>query len=100
MTRRSDEGDVTRLPQLAQRRIAGLERQVENLKGQIEALNSQHPGTNVRLSNHIYGDTDLPPDSEVEFYLGNGERRKYHDMISVQHLRTKNRQVLRISGDG
>lgn len=93
------EGDRSRLPQWAQRKLEGLEAQIAHWKAHVDELNNAHPGTNVRLSSHIYGDTDLPPDSEVDFYLGD-DRRKYTNMISVQHVRTKNREVLRISGSG
>ena len=46
-----------------------------------------------------YQDQGLPMDSEIDFYLGDS-RQKYRNMITVQHLRTKDRKVLRVSSGG
>lgn len=99
MTRRTDEGDVTRLPQWAQRKLRNLEAQAANLQAHIDELKSSHPDSNVKVSPGIRDDYGLPPDSEIDFYLGDS-REKWRDMITVQHLRTKDRKVLRISGNG
>lgn len=89
-----------RLPKWAQKEISIHEHHVANLKARIEELNDRHPDSNVLVSSHVYGDASIPKDSEVDFYLGDGPYRKYQDMISVQHLRTKGRKVLRLSASG
>lgn len=89
-----------RLPKWAQQEIQGHERHVANLKARILELSNPHRESNVMLSHPGYGDVSIPKDSEVDFYLGDGPYRKYQNMISVRHLRTKDRKVLRLSASG
>ena len=85
-----------RLPKWAQRELESRELHVANLKAKIAELSSDHPDSNVKVNDFIHGDRGLPPDSHIDFYLGDG-RVKYRNMISVQHLRTKDRNVLRVA---
>lgn len=78
--------DITKLPKWAREKIESQERHIANLKDRIQELNMQHPGSNIELGSYIYGECTLPPDSEVGFYLSES-RRKYQDMITVNHER-------------
>ena len=99
MARRTDEGDRSRLPLWAQRKLEGLERQVEVLQDKVAELKSPHADSNVKVSDGIDQDYGLPPNSIIDFYLG-ADRRKWSQMITVQHLRTKGSTTLRISAGG
>ena len=91
---------VARLAKWAQREIERWKREAEQYRARLEEIESTFPDSNVKVSQmRPYEDQGLPLDSEIDFYLGD-ERRKYQDMITVQHLRTKDRKVLRVSGSG
>jgi hypothetical protein len=92
--------DRSKLPIWAQTQILTLEGQVRELKAHIERLEKEAPDSNVKVSFYgVYKDYGLPMDSYVDFYLGES-RQKYRDMVTVQHLKTKDSKVLRISTSG
>ncbi len=92
-------GDVTSLPVWAQQHIAHIQRRLDEATTRIEHLSGKHAGSNVQISSHYtYPDLTLPPDSQIDFYLGK-DRQKYRDMISVRHMRSRE-GVLYVQGGG
>ena len=97
-----------RLPKKVQKRLVYLAGQVEYLNDRIEELKAfnagQWPDTNVKVSaegfGSSYADRQLPEYSRIDFYMGTGEHRKYRNMISVNHVRSKNGEWLRIAASG
>lgn len=90
------QGDLAKLPKWAQTRIEDLERHNMSLQAHIEDLEREAPDSNVKMAYHTHKDYGLPMDSSIDFYMGES-RQKFRDMISVQHIRTKDRKVLRVS---
>lgn len=92
-----DQEKLAKLPQWAQREIQSLEASREGWKNRCEELNRANSESNVQLGDYVHGDFGLPPDSQVGFFLGDPPYRKFHDMIEVTILRTKDRKALRVS---
>lgn len=95
-----DQEKLDKLPQWAQREIKTLEASREGWKKRCEELSSANPDSNVKLGDYIHGDYGLPPNSEVDLYLGQPPYRKFHNVITVQVLRTKDSKRVRISTSG
>jgi hypothetical protein len=78
-------GDVSKLPKWAQDHIRHLEMTIQRHEERINELSSIFPDTNVKVTqHHIYPDVTLPPDSSVDFYMGES-RERYRDMLTVKH---------------
>lgn len=97
-----------KLPKKVQALLAHLEGEVEYLNDRIATIlatiDGAIPDTNVMVSATGYGasyaDRPLPKNSQVDFYMGTS-REKYRNMITVNHVRSKNGDWLRIaSSDG
>ena len=97
-----------RLPKKVQARLGYLADQVKFLRERIEELKAfnvgQWPDTNVKVSAEGFGasyaDRPLPGYSRIDFYMGTGEHRKYRNMITVNQVRSKNGEWLRITASG
>lgn len=88
---------IERLPKWAQAHIAGLERQVKDLKAYIDEIAGYHEPTNVRVASYSDNpDFALAPGSMIDFYM-NGTTQKYDDTITVRHSH-HNRKHLEIRG--
>jgi hypothetical protein len=99
-TERPEDRDLTKLPVWAQDYIHLLKSKVAAQAAKIEERSSQHPGTNVKINGYVsYPDFDLPPDSQIEFYMGTDTNSKWRETISVGHVRSdSHRTILRIQG--
>jgi hypothetical protein len=97
---------IAKLPKLVQSYIADLNREVQQLGHRLGDMNdyvtANYPGSNVQVARRGISDDNkdipLPPDSQVDFYLGAG-RRKYSHMIGVTPIRQE-RDWLRIETSG
>ncbi len=101
-----DEGDVTKLPKWAQRKIESLEHRVDSLERLVDDTRTSFEPTNVKVSRlgplpgSLFDvDWGLPVNSEIDFYLGEDVSEKWHNTISVRHYRTKP-GVLHVNSSG
>ena len=93
------KGDVKKLPKWAQDYITDLKREVEVTDREYNRVSNQHPGSNLKLDGKVgYPAVDLPPDSSVQFYMGDN-RDDYHDLFEIRHNQNDN-NALEVYGYG
>ena len=87
------KGDISSLPVWAQQEIQKRDHRITVLERHDAEMTSEHPGSNVKVSNQLMGpDQDLPSNTAIDFYLA-ATREKYDRTVTVHHDRKNPRQL-------